>query len=128
MNLEPSKPKKFFYLIIGSISLFFGIIGIMLPIIPTTPFVLLSAWCFYRGSSKFHDWLINHPNFGPIIDEFGNEEGMSRESKIKAIAMTWVAVLLTVFFVLDTLEMRLLIIGLASIGTLIILKLKTQDE
>jgi len=71
-----------------------------LSVLPTTPFILLSVWCFYRSSPKFHDWLINNPRLGPVVEEYANEEGMSKESKIKALAMTWVAVLFTAVFFL----------------------------
>jgi len=61
--------KKAFFLTVGTVSLIIGIIGIFLPLLPTTCFLLLTAICFEQGSDKFHDWLLSHPYFGPpIID------------------------------------------------------------
>jgi uncharacterized protein len=122
-----SGAKKLAYLTLGTVSLALGIIGILLPVLPTTPFILLAAWCYYRGSPRFHTWLVNHPKLGPIVEEYGDGKGMRKESKQKAIIMTWVAVLLTAVFILDTLQLRALVIGLAGIGTLVILRLKTRD-
>jgi uncharacterized membrane protein YbaN (DUF454 family) len=123
-----SKPKKLIYILIGTISLVIGIIGIIVPVLPTTPFILLSAGCYYRGSSRFHDWLLNHNYFGPIILEYSDGKGIRRNSKIKAIILTWIMVLVTALFILDSLSMRLFIISLAIIGTIVILRLKTRYD
>ncbi len=121
-------PAKILYNIVGTVSLALGIIGIFLPILPTTPFILLSAYCYYRGSKRFHDWLINHPQLGPIVEEYGDGDGMTKQSKRKALIMTWTAVTLTVIFLLDTLATRALVIGLALVGTYVILRLKTRES
>jgi len=61
--------KKGLFLAVGTISLVLGIIGIFLPLLPTTCFLLLTAICFEKGSDSFHDWLLSHRYFGPpIID------------------------------------------------------------
>ena len=125
---QPQRKSNIFYTIMGIISLAVGVIGIFLPVLPTTPLVLLSAWCFYRGSERFHDWITNHPYFGPIIEEYGDEEGMTRESKVKAIGLTWTAVLLTSIFLLDSLFMRVMIIAVAVIGTIVLLRIKTRKK
>ena len=122
-----SGAKKLAYLALGTASLVLGLIGIVLPVLPTTPFILLAAWCYYRGSPRFHTWLVNHPKLGPIVEEYGDGRGMKKESKQKAIIMTWAAVLLTTTFILDTFQLRAMVIALAGIGTLVILRLKTRD-
>ena len=122
------KDRNVFYIVIGTLSLVFGLIGVILPVLPTTPFILFSAWCYYRGSERLHNWLINHPYLGPIIEEYGEGEGMTKESKMKAIGMTWLAVILTAVFFLDSFSMRVLIIIVAMIGTIILLKMKTRKK
>ena len=121
-----SGTKKLAYLALGTVSLALGIIGIILPILPTTPFILLTAYCYYRGSPRFHTWLVSHPKLGPIVEEYSDGHGMTKRSKQKAILMTWAAVLVTSVFILDTFQLRALVIGLAVIGTLVILRLKTR--
>ena len=115
-------------MLIGTVSLAIGLLGLVLPIIPTTPFILLSAWCYYRGSQRFHDWLINHPYLGKIVEEYSYEEGMKKESKTKAIVFTWAAILLTAIFLIKSTTMRSIIILIGCFGTLIILRLKTREE
>ena len=122
-----SEAKKLAYLVLGTVSLALGVVGIILPVLPTTPFILLTAWCYFRGSPKLHKWLIEHPRLGPLVEEYSDDRGMRKESKVKAIIMTWVAVLLTAVFILDTIQLRALVIGLAGIGTIFMLRLKTRD-
>jgi uncharacterized membrane protein YbaN (DUF454 family) len=127
-NIPTSRPKRIIYIAVGIISLSLGIIGIIMPILPTTPFLLLTAYCFYRGSPRFHNWLVCHPYFGHIIGEYSDGGGMKKSSKMKAIALTWAMVLLTAIFVLEHWEMRALILGLAMIGTIVIIRLKTRPD
>ncbi|MCG6122991.1 MAG: YbaN family protein [Microvirga sp.] len=62
-------------------SLMLGALGVVLPLLPTTPFLLLSAWCFARSSPRFHDWLIHHPRFGPSIEAWRDQGAISRRAK-----------------------------------------------
>lgn len=122
-----STPKKLLYVALGTISLILGLIGIPLPVLPTTPFILLSAWCFYRSSPRFHSWLINHPRLGKIVKEYANNEGMTRESKLKALRISWGFVLITEVFLLDSFNLRLATFVLMLIGTFFILRVKTRE-
>jgi hypothetical protein len=127
-NTQTRNKEKIVFTLIGTVSLLIGLVGIILPIIPTTPFILFSAWCYYRGSKRFHDWLVNHPYLGPIVEEYGNGEGMTKESKIKAIILTWTAVLMTAVFILQSLLMRAIIIVIAVIGTIVLIRIKTRKK
>jgi uncharacterized membrane protein YbaN (DUF454 family) len=119
--------KRVFYIVLGTVSLALGVIGVFLPVIPTTPFILLSAWFYLRGSERFYNWLFNHDFFGPLIKEYSDDKGIRKESKVKAILLTWIAVLLTAMFILESNISRAAIIVFAIIGTLILLRLKTRE-
>jgi uncharacterized membrane protein YbaN (DUF454 family) len=118
---------KLVYNIIGTVSLFFGFIGVLLPIIPTTPFVLLSAACYYKGSERLHGWLSGNEVFGPMIRDYEEHGGMRKATKIKALTIMWVAVLASTLLILDTLTMRTLILLIAVIGTASMLRVKTIE-
>jgi len=72
------------YLLIGHASMAIGFIGIFVPLLPTTPFVLLAAACYSRGSERFHTWLHEHPRFGPIISSWREHGAIGLRSKIVA--------------------------------------------
>lgn len=82
---------RFFWLALGFASLALGIAGLFLPLLPTTPFLLLAALGFSRSSPKFHAWLVNHRTFGPPILAWEENRAISRKGKIAAtlaIALT----------------------------------------
>jgi uncharacterized membrane protein YbaN (DUF454 family) len=86
------------YMIAGWLSLATGIIGIVVPLLPTTPFLLLAAFFFSRGSERLHQWLVQHPRFGPPIRDW-NEQGVIRpRAKVLAIALLTATVIYGVGF------------------------------
>ncbi|MCA9470979.1 MAG: YbaN family protein [Nitrospirales bacterium] len=98
---------------IGWASLILGVIGIFLPLLPTTPFVLLSAYCFSKSSPKLHQWLLGQPTLGPMIRNWECYGSISRGAKITATVLMVVLFSLS-FFVLSismTLKIGLLAIA-----------------
>ena len=65
----------------GAVCVALGVIGIPLPLLPTTPFLLLAAYCFARGSERLHDWLVTHPRLGPPIRDWRRHGAISRRAK-----------------------------------------------
>ena len=118
---------RIFYILSGIISLIIGFIGIFLPILPTTPFLLLSAACFYRGSEKLHDWLLNSRYFGPYIKSYEEKGGLTKSTKVKAILITWITVIITTYYLLDSPVNYVGLIVLALIGSTVIWRIKTID-
>ena len=94
-NAEPvrkiSRLKKAIYLTIGFICLGLGILGIILPLMPGVPLLIVAAWCFARSSPKFERWLLNHPVFGKGIRDWRERGAISTRSKILAISMMTVS-------------------------------------
>ena len=91
--------KRILYLILGWFSLITGIIGIFLPLLPTTPLVLLAAWCFSRSSERFHTWLIEHKVFGPILRDWQSSDGIPRKARNRAIIFMWAGMAISIFIV-----------------------------
>ncbi len=75
----------------GIVALALGLVGIVLPLLPTTPFLLLAAVCFARSSPALHDWIIHHPRFGPPIADWRTHRAISRRAKTGAMALLGVA-------------------------------------
>lgn len=119
--------KKKLYLILGCLSLALGAIGIFLPILPTTPFVLLSAFLFERSSEKFHRLLLENRIFGKYIKDYTEKKGITYKNKIIAITVMTLG-MGKGFFAMKNIYGRatLLIIFLGVLMHL--LKLKTLKE
>ncbi|SHE38528.1 hypothetical protein SAMN02745753_00188 [Marinomonas polaris DSM 16579] len=91
--------KRILYLMLGWFSLITGIIGIFLPLLPTTPLVLLAAWCFSRSSVRFHTWLMEHKFFGPIVRDWQSSDGIPRKARNRAIIFMWAGMAISIFIV-----------------------------
>jgi uncharacterized protein len=104
--------KARLYLIAGWISVALGIIGIPTPLLPTTPFLLLAAFCFARGSQRWHDWLVNHRVLGAYITAFRDQRGLTVKQKWR-IALSILLTLVITFYFAPRIEGRLgvLVIG-----------------
>lgn len=72
---------RWFWILAGSLALVLGTIGIVVPLLPTVPFLILAAFCFARSSPRLHDWLIGHPRFGPPIADWRREGAISLRAK-----------------------------------------------
>jgi hypothetical protein len=86
-----SRLVRLLYLAVGLVSLAVGVAGIVLPLVPTTPLVLLAAYCFTRSSRRLHGWLIGHPRFGRYVSDFESGRGIPRRVKLTAIVLASLA-------------------------------------
>lgn len=77
------------YVLLGCTSLVLGFLGIFLPVLPTTPFVLLSAYCFSRGSARMHGWLLSHSLFGPVVRDWQQGGIIRPKAKVASIVLMW---------------------------------------
>ncbi|CAH0540741.1 YbaN family protein [Vibrio marisflavi] len=101
---------------LGFICLLLAVIGIVLPVLPTTPFVLLASACFMRGSAKFRSWLHNHSVFGPILDNWHKSRAVSRSVKRRGVILITVSFALSIWIVsVDWLKILLLLTYLVLI-------------
>ena len=77
--------SRLFWLVFGLVALLLATLGIVLPLIPTTPFVLLAAFAFMRSSERLYNWIVNHPVFGALISDWHRHKAIGRPAKIAAI-------------------------------------------
>jgi len=112
----------------GIISLLLGVIGIVVPLLPTTPFLLLSAACFVRGSDRLYQWLMEHKLFGRYIRNFREHKAIPLKTKILAVSLLWVTILYSILFVVNSVYVRILLATLAIAVTFHILHFKTLKD
>lgn len=82
-------------LVIGWLSVVLGVIGIFVPVLPTTPFLLLAAACFVRSSRRLYLWLVEHPRLGPWIRDYLEGQGIPLKGKVYALVLMWASISLS---------------------------------
>lgn len=109
-----NKAKKYFYITLGFIALGLGLIGVILPILPTTPFLLVTSFCFAKGSERFHSWFTNTNIYKKHLESFVKERAMTLKQKV--VLLSFVNFMLAFPLILvDVLPMRITIIVLIII-------------
>ena len=116
---------KWILTLLGLISLGLGILGIFLPILPTTPMLLLAAALFLRGNRGLYDWLLNHPELGPYIRNFMEYKAIPLKIKILSVSLVWITLVNCAVFVVEHWAARLFFILLAAAISAHILSYKT---
>jgi uncharacterized membrane protein YbaN (DUF454 family) len=108
----------------GSIALGLGILGIFLPLLPTTPFLLLAAAAYARSSDRFHDWLLGHRVFGEYIRNYRDHRAIKLQAKVMGITLLWLTIGISILLV-SLLWVKLLLAVIAVGVTWHLLSLKT---
>lgn len=104
-----------------------GILGIFLPLLPATPFLLLASACYVRGSDRLHSWLMGNRVLGTYIRNFQQGRGMPLRAKVITIAILWISLLVSAYRLeAPAIRVSLMVVGAGV--TLIILRIKTLDE
>lgn len=114
-------------IIIGTLSVAAGVVGILLPLVPTTPFLLLAAWCFARSSERFYGLLVNNRWLGPYIRNYRDGRGMTLRAKVSTLSVLWIAMIIGAGFVVPILWARLLLVGIGVGVTVFLLRLPTCE-
>ena len=101
---------RIIYLIIGFLFFGLGAIGVILPVLPTTPFLLVASYCFARGSKRFNDWFLSTKIYQKHLDSFVKERAMTLKTKISLLSFAS-AMLILAFCLVDVIYARILIIA-----------------
>ena len=119
---------KWILLSAGTLFLGLGIIGIFIPLLPTTPFLLLAASCYIRSSKKFYNFLINNKWFGTYIKNYQEGKGVSLKIKILSIFFLWLTILFSIFYVVNISIVQIILIIILIAVTIHIVLLKTLSK
>jgi uncharacterized protein len=112
---------KYIYIVLGTLSLILGIIGIIVPGLPATPFLLLTAWLYLRGSDKLYNKLLKHKHLGKYIDDFRQGKGMTIWFKLGSLLLMVIMVSISCLFLLQTHWLKVLVIGSALLGAVVMM-------
>ena len=107
---------KALWVIAGSVFVVLGAFGVILPGLPTTPFLILAAACYIRSSQRLYDWLIANKTFGPYLRDYREGKGIPKRAKKIALVMMTIFVGYAVLFALDDLFVRIVVLILGMIG------------
>ncbi|MDH8701474.1 uncharacterized membrane protein YbaN (DUF454 family) [Dysgonomonadaceae bacterium PH5-43] len=117
---------RWLFIILGSISLVLGIIGIFLPLLPTTPFLLLTAYCYFRSSPEAYNWLLKHKHLGPYIINYREHKIIPLKIKIIAISVLWLSIINSIIFIVDKTWLDILLLLIAIGVSIHILSFKSK--
>lgn len=116
---------KAIYILFGTLSLILGIIGIFLPLLPTTPFLLLAAALYVRSSPRLYDWLLNQKYLGPYIRNFRENKAIPLKAKVISITLIWTSILYCVFCIVPYGWLKIVLLLIAAGTSYHILSFKT---
>ena len=108
---------RILFIILGTFFIGLGILGIFIPGLPTTPFVLLSAGLYVRSSERLYNKLISNKYLGEYIVNFQKDKGMTLRSKLYSIILMWIMIFISAFCCIDSPAVRIIIISVGIIGT-----------
>ena len=132
---QGQKLVRTLWFIAGTICVVLGAIGIVLPILPTTPFLLAAAACYYKSSPRMHRWLLNNKWFGEYIRNYTEGKGLTKKTKITALIVLWVTIGFSTVSMLNrllpetlVLQMQIIMVIVAIAVSAHILRLPTFRE
>jgi len=119
---------RWLLIILGTISLVLGIIGAFVPLLPTTPFLLLTAFLYFKSSPKAYNWLIGHKYLGPYIVNYREKKIIPVRAKVITLILMWGSVLNCIIFFIDKPWTKILLLAIIIGVTIHILSFKSKEK
>ena len=120
-----SKFRRGLYFVGGTVFLVLGGVGIVLPILPTTPFLLLSLACYLQSSQRMHHWMLNNRWFGSYLRNYTEGKGISLKAKLFTISLLWILISYSIFFVVNIVIVQIVLFVIALGVSIHLIKLPT---
>lgn len=117
--------KRFILLILGTAALVLGVVGIFLPILPTTPFLLLTSFCYLHSSQKLHHWLLSHPILGRYLQDYVRHRAVPRRAKLLALGTLWPSLTFSILLI-PLLPVKILVGAVGLLVSIHILRLRER--
>ena len=125
--IESSRVARYALIAVGIVCVVLGAIGVVLPVLPTTPFLLLAAACFLRSSPRFHQWLLNNRVLGLYIRDYCSGKGIPLRAKIVSISLLWLTIGYAVIFVIEPTWLRALLLLIAVVVSAHIISIRPRQ-
>ena len=119
--------KSLLYKTLGIFFVGLGTVGAFLPVLPTTPFLILAASCFAKSSDKWYRWLLNNKQFGPAIRDWEEHRAISKRSRYTALTMVFIFGGYSVFFALDNIYLQLMVSSILGYGVFFICRIRSKE-
>ncbi|MBI4978189.1 MAG: YbaN family protein [Spirochaetes bacterium] len=123
--MAKTKLMRLLLVIAGCLFLMLGIMGIVLPLLPSTPFFLLAAACFVRSSQRLYRWLIAHPVFGRYIHYYRTFRAVPLHAKVIAITLLWLTISCSAIFAVQHTALRAVLFCIAAVVTIFLTRMRT---
>lgn len=117
--------KRNLLIIVGTVFVALGMIGVFLPVLPTTPFLLLAAFCYGRSSKRFYHWLLTNRWCGEYVRNYREGRGIPLKQKIIAASLLWLTILYSILFVVPLWWVQVILLGIAVAVTIHLITIKT---
>ncbi len=119
-------PKRTIYILLGSVCLVLGAIGVFVPLLPTTPFWLLTCWFYVRSSEVLYNRVMDNRYFGSYVRAYMVDKAIPLQSKVLSLSIMWGSILLTCLFLVDIWWVRLLLIAISVLVSVHILSFPSR--
>ena len=116
--------RKALLIFTGTVCVALGVLGMFLPLLPTTVFLLMAAYCYSRSSERFHTWLLTNRLFGPYISNYKSGKGISVRQKVSTISILWLSIGASIWLI-GGFWITLLLLAIATAVTVHLLWIKT---
>ena len=128
MSTASGKLKRCLFIILGTIAVGIGVVGIIVPVLPTTPFLLLAAICYMRGSQRLYNALLCNRFIGSYVRNYLEGRGVSLKMKIWTLSLLWIAIVCTAVLFTDSFIIRIILAVVLTGVTIHILTVKTAKK
>lgn len=127
-DLLESRTLRILLIIVGTLSVILGVIGIFVPVLPTTPFLLLAAILYARSSKRFYNWLMTNRFFGSYIKNYREKKGVPLKIKIFTIVILWVTISISALIFVSNIFIRIGLFTIAVLVTIHLIWIRTLKE
>jgi uncharacterized membrane protein YbaN (DUF454 family) len=125
-NLVKNRPLRIVLLVCGFLFTLLAFLGALLPLLPTTPFLIVAAACFFRSSARFYNWIMFNRLFGHYLQDYQSGRGVAMHVKIMTLSFMWISTLVSIFVFVPWLWLKIVLPVISTAVTIHVLMIHTK--